>query len=780
MKLLKLTMKGYRAWKRMTALDFSEITAATIRGHNGAGKSSIAEAVEWALWGTSRSTTVDGVVSIGAESCTVELEFAVGGVAYRVRRQRATSGAALNVYRLDNTAWTPISGKTIRDTQAVLDGIVGTTRDALLSSAILKQGQHGRFTRASATDRRRILREILAVERWEQIAKDCRSRALAAKRRASDLTDSLNDPRLSGAEERAEEARGMVSDLTAQAEDHDKAAAHFRHQAETARVLGRAAADKSSEARAHLSRRDELERQAAENTKAIGAAQLAIEDANRLADRRARWKADAEARRPELVARLDALHAVQQAWAQASIAQAETRQRVLDLKQQWIDQSRQTTDIEKRWRREIDGHITQAKQQIAGLEASTRAAQKAVAVLDQVPCIGNPLADACPLLKSAFEARAQLAIDNEALKAARGALEAAQAAQEPQALKDARDALEALTRAGKQAAADADALPGFRAVADSTAEGLLDHLSITDASGVTRAIVDTRESIAKLDAMPPELANVPDVEGLRARLEEAWERNKELAKELGALEGWAVQLQDCQALVNRHGAEERLHEGQALAEDAAASECRARAARAEAVIEHCHAALAEIAAKRADIDAAAEEQAHFAACADVAATVPTLLIEAFAIPTLEAEANRVLQAISSSGMSIRLDTQRAKRSGDGQIETLDIVVRDDIGERAYEDFSGGEQFRIDIAFALAQSVLMGSRDEAPVDWLIVDEGWGALDADGVDALKETFAGLQRRYGLLLVITHIDAVAECLPQQIRVIGHHDGSSVEIIR
>ena len=89
------------------------------------------------------------------------------------------------------------------------------------------------------------------------------------------------------------------------------------------------------------------------------------------------------------------------------------------------------------------------------------------------------------------------------------------------------------------------------------------------------------------------------------------------------------------------------------------------------------------------------------------------------------------------------------------------------------------QHRIDIAFALAQSALIGQRGRSPVDWLIVDEGWGSLDTAGIEALKDTFTGLQQRYSLLLVITHVDAVAECLPQQIRVTGHHDGSRLEVL-
>lgn len=159
---------------------------------------------------------------------------------------------------------------------------------------------------------------------------------------------------------------------------------------------------------------------------------------------------------------------------------------------------------------------------------------------------------------------------------------------------------------------------------------------------------------------------------------------------------------------------------------------------------------------------------------EVAQLAPVLVIENFAIPTLESEVNSVLASISSTGMSVELRTQRQKARGEGLIETLDIIIRDETGERAYEDYSGGEQFRVDIAFALAQSTLLASRRSSPVDWLIIDEGWGTLDTGGVEALKDVLTSLQQRYSLLLVITHVESVAECLPHQIVVERSPDGS------
>ena len=62
-----------------------------------------------------------------------------------------------------------------------------------------------------------------------------------------------------------------------------------------------------------------------------------------------------------------------------------------------------------------------------------------------------------------------------------------------------------------------------------------------------------------------------------------------------------------------------------------------------------------------------------------------MIIES-AIPEVEIEANRLLARMSDNRMSLRLETQREKVTG-GVAETLDIIISDELGARAYEMFS---------------------------------------------------------------------------------------------
>jgi len=99
-----------------------------------------------------------------------------------------------------------------------------------------------------------------------------------------------------------------------------------------------------------------------------------------------------------------------------------------------------------------------------------------------------------------------------------------------------------------------------------------------------------------------------------------------------------------------------------------------------------------------------------------------LIIEA-AIPELEEESNRLLTRMTEGRMHVRLDTQREKKTG-GVAETLDILIGDELGTRAYESYSGGEAFRVNFAIRVALSQLLARRAGAQLRTLFIDEGFG--------------------------------------------------------
>jgi len=156
--------------------------------------------------------------------------------------------------------------------------------------------------------------------------------------------------------------------------------------------------------------------------------------------------------------------------------------------------------------------------------------------------------------------------------------------------------------------------------------------------------------------------------------------------------------------------------------------------------------------------------------------IQAMLIET-ALPEIESEANRLLARMTDGRMNLTFETQQATKKGDIS-ETLDIKIADELGTRNYEMFSGGEAFRIDFAIRIALSRLLARRAGAPLPTLIIDEGFGTQDADGIEKLKEAINSVQNEFEKILVITHIDELKDAFPTRIDVVKKADGSTIEV--
>ncbi len=71
---LQLTLKNFLSYRDAT-LNFQGLHTACICGANGAGKSSLLEAITWAIWGKSRAATEDDVINGGANKAVRRLKM---------------------------------------------------------------------------------------------------------------------------------------------------------------------------------------------------------------------------------------------------------------------------------------------------------------------------------------------------------------------------------------------------------------------------------------------------------------------------------------------------------------------------------------------------------------------------------------------------------------------------------------------------------------------------------------------------------------------------------
>ena len=159
--------------------------------------------------------------------------------------------------------------------------------------------------------------------------------------------------------------------------------------------------------------------------------------------------------------------------------------------------------------------------------------------------------------------------------------------------------------------------------------------------------------------------------------------------------------------------------------------------------------------------------------------IPSLIIEE-TIPEIEQRANGLLDRLSDGMMRVRLETLADKKSG-GTKETLDIVLTDEKGHtRPYETFSGGESFRVNFALRLALAQLLAERNGVRVRTLVIDEGFGTQDEDGIQRLVEAIQAVREDFAKVLVITHLDRLKRVFPVRIEVAKDPaTGSSFDLV-
>jgi exonuclease SbcC len=211
-------------------------------------------------------------------------------------------------------------------------------------------------------------------------------------------------------------------------------------------------------------------------------------------------------------------------------------------------------------------------------------------------------------------------------------------------------------------------------------------------------------------------------------------------QELGFLEQVQAEVTHTEALLHHL----RQHEG----------DTRLALGRSQSQYEHCLQRETELHEKMTQRQRVIEERSLYSDLTQIFGKngIQAIMIEN-AIPELEDEANRILARVSDNAMHLTLETQRDTRTG-GVAETLDIKISDTLGTRNYELFSGGEAFRINFALRLALSKMLARRAGAPLRTLVIDEGFGTQDNQGLERLVEVIKAIRDDFAKIIVITHL--------------------------
>jgi DNA repair protein SbcC/Rad50 len=210
MRVEHLSLRDFKSYHEAD-VDLSALTLASVVGQNGAGKSTILEAVVFALTGGRQLRSLDSFVRKGAEECRVALTFSIGGNRYRLTRTRSTRSAGkstLELCREEGGLWVA-EGTQVKETEARVASILAVDEEILLLTSVITQEDAGSFFRLQPAQRLEGLGRILQLDAvYNPIADHMKARA--AEQRAALDTARAEIERL---ESEAARLASLESDL---------------------------------------------------------------------------------------------------------------------------------------------------------------------------------------------------------------------------------------------------------------------------------------------------------------------------------------------------------------------------------------------------------------------------------------------------------------------------------------------------------------------------------------------------------------------------------------
>jgi DNA repair protein SbcC/Rad50 len=810
---LRLDLAGFAAFRDETTIDFTDADFFALVGPTGSGKSTVLDGICFALYGTvprwRNTSSVANALAPSSTEARVRLAFEVAGARYvatRVVRRDGkgrvkTGGAALqrmpdgfDVGKLD-TGLTPddlgeVLAGTPTEMDAAIGEVIGLPYPQFVTCVILPQGEFAEFLHAKPATRQQILVNLLGFSAYERV----RERA-AARAAQADAELAATDRLLAGLEQvdidtlaAAEAARTALAELAEQVEAAlpelaDARAAQQRAAQELAdrdeqiealsvvRVPDRTAAlaEAAATARAALAEAGDAVSAAEDTEEKLRGELAAAGDAEAL-----RELLKAYEQRGELIAQRDRLA--------GTVALA---QREHDAAARALAQAREQAQL-------ADATLEAAREAYTRAQTEDRATALRAHLVAGGPCpvCTQPVTAVPPVPETSAVAQAKAAGE-----AARVEADAARAR-----VTEHDTAARELDRALTAARAQADALATRVSELDGKLAGAPEpgtlRRDLAAISEVERRLGDAASAVRRTrDAYRRVQA---DVEAAEQRLRGGWRDfdtcrdalaafgpppadRSDLAAAWSALAEWA----HAEAQARRAGRPEA-----AAAVDAAAAAARA----ARGAIEQLFAAAgvevpgddarfaqaATVAAERAranldrllELRARTQELVQARAVHERAGQVARALAQhlrannfeawllAEALDRLVAGASAILRELSGG----QYDLVHADRE-------FFVVDHHDAGlRRPVRTLSGGETFQASLALALALSEQLGglSTTSASLESIVLDEGFGTLDAATLESVAATLESLAARGDRMVgVVTHVPALAERIPVRFEV-------------
>lgn len=711
-------------------LDFTRFQTAAISGPNGAGKSSLLDAITWALWGQSRAGDVsDPLVRKGAHSMWAAFTFTLDDRQFVVKRTRTIKGNGSTTLEFSSGSHNLTEG-TIKATQAKIIDTLHLPYEVFINSSYIRQGRVDEFTLKGPGERKRILSEILGLDHYNRLEEASRTKA---KERTSVLT-ALDF---------------AIADLEADIslkEQRGQAVSAARDIAET---LAKQAKVREANLKTLLQTKEALSGQctllAETQERTLKALAEIGEMTNQIrANEGEQTKLHGILEKKEEilvgVRKLEKLRGEYQVFVKRKDALIQIKDEAFKLnlfihqKESARTQKKQAIKAELRLiaqkRTEFKAHI----------DALTKNAKRC-------PLCGSKLQTdkRTELLAKSQEQITQLAkreSEQEKLLMVISEYKLPQASLLAQKQEEVVALEQELVRA-QRVEEELVRLAHLEA----------QHVLLAQAQGTLSSLKDTQKNLA--DLLARRQAQLAKDQQAIKDLPHIQEKLSVVLRDITEAEKQLIQIR-----TQEQEAHSALGEAEALKE---------RSVQMEAVKEKKLKEKAQLLAEKGIYEELA--------LAFGKRGIQAMLIDT-ALPEIEAETNALLDRLTEGRLRVQLLTQREAKTG-GIIETLDIIISDELGTRSYELFSGGEGFRVNFALRLALSKLLTHRAGAKLQFLIIDEGFGTQDALGQQRLVEAINAIREDFAKILIITHIEELKELFPVRVEVRKENRGSVYEMI-
>jgi DNA repair protein SbcC/Rad50 len=222
---IHLKLSGFLSYNAPVEVDFSRFELACISGSNGAGKSSLLDAITWALFGQARKRD-EAIINLQSKVAEVAFTFAYENSIYRVLRslprgkgttlefQIAEGGNQQSSISNQQLTWRPLTERTVRDTQARIEHILRLDYDTFVNVSFFLQGRADQFAQQPPTRRKEILGAILGLEAWESYRERAAERRKGIEREMASVDGRVAEIDAELAEE--EPRKAQLADLESQ------------------------------------------------------------------------------------------------------------------------------------------------------------------------------------------------------------------------------------------------------------------------------------------------------------------------------------------------------------------------------------------------------------------------------------------------------------------------------------------------------------------------------------------------------------------------------------